>query len=104
MTKYIEAIKAKQSGYIQEINAEEVGKVACNLGAGRIRKEDKIDNTVGVKLCKKVSYKVEVGEELAYIYANNIEKLQTAKKELEKIIKISNNKIEEKPTILEIYK
>lgn len=102
--KYIEAIKAKQSGYIQEINAEEVGKVACNLGAGRIRKEDKIDNTVGVKLCKKVSYKVEVGEELAYIYANNIEKLQTAKKELEKIIKISNNKIEEKPTILEIYK
>lgn len=102
--KYIEAIKAKQSGYIQEINAEEVGKVACNLGAGRIRKEDKIDNTVGVKLCKKVSYKVEVGEELAYIYANKIEKLQTAKKELEKIIKISNNKIEEKPTILEIYK
>ena len=102
--KYIEAIKAKQSGYIQEINAEEVGKVACNLGAGRIRKEDKIDNTVGVKLCKKVSYKVEVGEELAYIYAKNIEKLQTAKKELEKIIKISNNKIEEKPTILEIYK
>ena len=92
--KYIEAIKAKQSGYIQEINAEEVGKVACNLGAGRIRKEDKIDNTVGVKLCKKVSYKVEVGEELAYIYANKIEKLQTAKKELEKIIKISNNKIE----------
>ena len=102
--KYIEAIKAKQSGYIQEINAEEVGKVACNLGAGRIRKEDKIDNTVGVKLCKKVSCKVEVGEELAYIYANKIEKLQTAKKELEKIIKISNNKIEEKPTILEIYK
>lgn len=102
--KYIKAIKSKQSGYIQEINAEEVGKVACNLGAGRIRKEDKIDNTVGVKLCKKVSYKVEVGEELAYIYANNIEKLQTAKKELEKIIKISNNKIEEKPTILEIYK
>ena len=102
--KYIEAIKAKQSGYIQEINAEEVGKVACNLGAGRIRKEDKIDNTVGVKLCKKVSYKVEVGEELAYIYANKIEKLQTAKKDLEKIIKISNNKIEEKPTILEIYK
>jgi pyrimidine-nucleoside phosphorylase len=101
--KYIEPIKAKEDGYIQEINAEEVGKVACNLGAGRIRKEDKIDYTVGIKFCKKVSEKVNQGDNLAYIYANDTEKLNVAKQKLENIIKIENKKIEKEKTIFGIY-
>ena len=102
--KFIEPIKAEKSGYIQEINAEEVGKVACNLGAGRIRKEDEIDYTVGIKLCKKVSENVSKGEDLAYIYANDIEKLEIAKQKLNNIIKIDKDKIEQKPTIFGICK
>lgn len=102
--KYIETIKAEKNGYVQEINAEEVGKLACNLGAGRIRKEDKIDYTVGIKLCKKVSEKVSLGDDLAYVYANDIEKLRIAKQKLKNIIKIDKDKIEKKPTIFRIYK
>lgn len=49
----IEEIFANQDGYIQEINAEEIGKVACGLGAGRIKKEDNIDYSVGIILNKK---------------------------------------------------
>ena len=37
--QFTEEILASQNGYIQEINAEEIGKVACNLGAGRIKKK-----------------------------------------------------------------
>lgn len=102
--KFIEPIISKKDGYIQEINAEDVGKVACNLGAGRIRKEDEIDYTVGIKLCKKVSEKVLQGEKLAYIYANDIKKLQVAKQKLEGIIKIGDNKVEKIPTIFGICK
>lgn len=102
--KFIEAIKAEKSGYIHEINAEEVGKIACNLGAGRIRKEDDIDYTVGIKLCKKVSENVLQGDDLGYIYANDIEKLQIAKQKLENIIKIDKDKIEKEPTIFGICK
>lgn len=102
--KYIEPIKAEKNGYIKEINAEEIGKVACNLGAGRIRKEDKIDYTVGIKLCKKVSEKVSQGDDLVYVYANDIEKLQTAEQKLKNIIKIDKDKIEQKPTIFGICK
>ena len=102
--KYIEPIKAEKDGYIQEINAEEVGKIACSLGAGRIRKEDKIDYTVGIKLCKKVSEKVSQGDDLAYIYANDIEKLEIAKQKLKDVIKIDKEKIEQKPTIFGICK
>ena len=103
-TKFIEPIKAEKNGYIQEINAEEVGKIACNLGAGRVRKEDKIDYTVGIKLCKKVSEKVSQGDDLAYIYANDIEKLQVARQKLEHIIKIDKDKIDKEPTIFGICK
>ena len=102
--KFIEPIIAQKEGYIQEINAEEIGKVACNLGAGRIKKEDKIDYTVGIKLCKKVSEKVLQGEKLAYIYANDIEELQNAKQKMENIIKIDNEKKEKAPTIFGICK
>lgn len=102
--QFIEPIIAKQDGYIQEINAEEVGKVACNLGAGRIKKEDKIDYSVGIKLCKKVSEKVSKGQNLAYIYANDVKKLQMAKTTLEDIIKIEKNQVEKKPTIFGISK
>ncbi len=65
--KIIEPIIAKQDGYIQEMNAEEIGKVACGLGAGRVRKEDSIDYTVGIILNKKVADKVTIGEALGYI-------------------------------------
>lgn len=101
---YIEPVMADTNGFIKEINAEDVGKIACNLGAGRIKKEDKIDNAVGIILNKKVNSKVEKNDILAYIYANNQEKLNTAKQELSKIIKISEKESNQKPVIYEILK
>lgn len=103
-TKYMEVVKAKEDGYIQEINAEEIGKIACDLGAGRIKKEDEIDYSVGIKLCNKVSEKVSKGDNLAYIYANSIEKMQIAKDKLDKVIKISKEKVQHIPVIFGICK
>lgn len=102
--KFIESVKADKNGYIKEINAEDVGKVACNLGAGRIKKEDQIDYTVGVKLCKKNSEEVIEGEDIAYIYANDVEKLKIAKQKLMEIIKIDVEKVKQEPTIFGICK
>lgn len=100
--KFIEPIIAKSEGYIQEINAEDIGKVACDLGAGRIKKEDNIDYSVGIVLNKKVSDFVLKGDVLGFVYANNMDKLEVAKRELESIIKISDKKIEKLPVIFEI--
>lgn len=98
--KYIEPVLAKKDGYICEINAEDVGRVACDLGAGRVKKEDEIDYCVGIRFCKKVSERVLVGEELAYLYANDVEKLKIAKSQLENIIKIDEDKVVKIPMIL----
>lgn len=101
-SKFIETVVAKKDGYIEEINAQSIGKLACNLGAGRIKKEDKIDSTVGIILNKKVSKRVKTGDVLAYIHANNKDKLEEAKTGIEEIIKISDKKVEKLKTIIEI--
>ena len=41
-------VTKKEEGYIKEIKAEEIGKAACYLGAGRVKKEDNIDMTAGI--------------------------------------------------------
>ena len=63
-------IKAKMSGTIETIDALILGKLSVSLGAGRINKEDNIDNSVGIYLEKLVGDKVEVGDTLAKIYFN----------------------------------
>ncbi len=103
-SKIIEPIIAKQDGYIQEINAEEIGKVACGLGAGRVKKEDLNDYSVGVILNKKVADKVSKGDILGYIHSNSKEKFEEAERKLEQIIKINENEIEKEPTIFGICK
>lgn len=100
--EFIEQVISKKDGYIQEINAEEVGRIVCDLGAGRVRKEDKIDYTVGIKLYKKIGSKIEKDNILGYIYGNDLGKVEEASRRLENAIKISNEMKEKLPNILDI--
>lgn len=68
--QYTFEVKAKQSGYVSNIVADEIGVASMLLGAGRATKDDIIDLAVGLVLNKKVGDKVEEGESLVTIYAN----------------------------------
>ena len=81
-SKYISAVVTQKTGIVKEINAEEIGRLAGYLGAGRINKEDKIDPSVGIILNKKVGDTVEEQDFLAYICANDEEKLRKAEKRI----------------------
>ncbi len=98
--KYIIPVYAQEEGYIYEINAEDVGKLACKLGAGRVRKEDEIDKTVGIEICKKVADYVHAGDILAYIHLNNEEKQEESINELLNIFKIRKDTKEKEKIIL----
>ena len=50
------------TGYITDIDAEKIGMLALELGAGRINKEDSIDYDVGIILDKKVGDYVSTGD------------------------------------------
>ena len=102
--KYIEPVYCEEEGYIQEINSKEIGKLAGMLGAGREKKEDKIDPAVGIVLNKKMAEKVQEKEVLAYIHANHEEKLKEAKEKIKEMIQISNSPVEKESVILEVIK
>ena len=100
--KYKMEVRIEQEGYIRKLNAEEVGKIAMHLGAGRVRKEDDIDYSVGVELIKKVGDFVEKGNIVAYVYANDEQKGKEAVEMLKEKYIIGNEKIEPIKSILEI--
>lgn len=87
-SKYIIPVTTLKTGIIKEINAESIGKVACLLGAGRIKKEDSIDYTAGIILNKKVGDYVQENEILAYIHTNNKEVIDEAIQQIQYICKI----------------
>ena len=80
--RFIQEVYAPRSGYLAEVNAKEVGETAVLIGGGRERKGDAIDYTVGVIVHHKVGDKVDAGEGLFTIHANDEEKLKLAKQKM----------------------
>ena len=67
ISKYRIAVTAKEEGYVNSLNAHNIGKAACILGAGRVKKEDSIDYSVGIELNKKIGDYVKQDETLAIV-------------------------------------
>ncbi|MDH7603006.1 MAG: thymidine phosphorylase [Armatimonadota bacterium] len=75
-----EEVASLESGFVEAINCAAIGKASAVLGAGRERKEDRIDPAVGVVVRKKLGDPVERGEVLAEIHANDGERASAARK------------------------
>lgn len=97
--KYIVEVKSKVEGYVKSIDAEEIGKAALYLGAGRETIESKLDLAVGIVLNKKVDDKVELGEVLAYIHSNSMEKAKEVERRLHEIYLIGDKNNDKKQLI-----
>ena len=78
--QYIQEITSEEEGYISGIVCDEIGICSLILGGGRETKESEIDLSVGLILHKKKGDYVKKGESLATIHANDLSKLETAKK------------------------
>lgn len=98
--KHSTKITASISGFVQKIDSRLVGESAMLLGAGREKKESKIDLSVGIVLKKKVGSKVNINEDLAEVYYNDSKKLEEAKKKLFSSFVIRNKKTHKLPLIL----
>ncbi|WP_188206071.1 pyrimidine-nucleoside phosphorylase [Alkalibacillus aidingensis] len=96
--KYKIELPAKQSGYVSDMVADELGNAAMQLGAGRQTKDSVIDLAVGLFLNKKVGDYVEEGESLLTIYSNN-EDVASIKDQLYNHITLTEDAIEA-PTLI----
>lgn len=63
-------IISSRNGYINKINALEIGKLAGLSGAGRMNLDDKIDYTAGIVITKNINDYVKKGDILGYVFTN----------------------------------
>ena len=98
--KYILPVVSEKAGYIKRLDAKNVGEISVNLGAGRIKKEDEIDGAVGIILEKKIGDKVEAGDILGYIHANDDTKGKCAVSDLLACYEISSELVQKPECIL----
>lgn len=94
-------LRAKTSGTISQIVANDIGTAAMMLGAGRATKESKIDLAVGLVLHKKIGDTISEGESLLTIHANNPD-LDEVKQKLYQSITITTDSVEPPPLIYDV--
>lgn len=99
--RYQESITFEE-GYISKIDAEKIGKIACYLGAGRIKKKDKIDMSAGIIVNKKVGDYIKKEDIVATLYSNSKEKIEEAREMIKQSITITDKKVEKEKMILGI--
>ena len=72
------------------------------LGAGRFRKEDRVDPAVGILMKKRYGDFIHANEPYAQLYVNDASRLDEAMELIKKAVVISGEKPEELPLVYEI--
>ena len=98
----VREVPSPADGYVASMNAEGIGLVSMHLGGGRATKEENIDLSVGVVLCKKISDAVRAGEPLALIHAPTEEMATLAAEELVACYRFSAEPVERPPLIRDV--
>ena len=100
MSKYEFDVISDISGYVKKMKVEELGKISCMLGAGRMKKEDEIISEVGIIVKKKIGSFIKKGDIIAKVYSNDQEKGMQAVCKIKDCYVIVNEFVEkEKPII-----
>jgi len=94
------AVGSEADGYVEAIDALEVGLVGVELGAGRMRKEDRIDPAAGLVIKAHVGDRVKVGEPLATVHARSVELAKSVAPRLRAAWKLSQKPVQRPPHVL----
>lgn len=100
VARYVHLLPARADGYVARVDALLVGRAAMLLGAGRARKEDRIDPAVGIVLRRKVGDPVARGEPLAEVHYNDAGRLPAALELLERAYSIEGERPPVPPLIM----
>jgi len=68
--KHITKLESQVSGYVAQIHAGHIARLAGSLGAGRSKPGDLVDHAVGIRLNKSTGDTVELGEVWGEIHHN----------------------------------
>lgn len=70
VSRKVVEVRSVRPGYVDRIDTEAIGIASVVLGAGRSRKEDSIDPSVGIEVLKKIGDYVQEDEPIVRIYVS----------------------------------
>jgi thymidine phosphorylase len=94
-------VLATASGVLQHLDARAVGNAAWRLGAGRARKEDPVSPTAGVRILVKPGERVEVGQPVLELLADDTTRFGDARNALDGAIVINERDFVPRPLVHE---
>jgi thymidine phosphorylase len=92
-------LDADRTGYLSAVDAEAVGRTAVALGAGRRRKGDPIDPSVGIVLRAKVGDRLEEGKPIGEVHARDEKFAAAAAASVNAALTVSDARSERPPLI-----
>jgi thymidine phosphorylase len=94
-------VLAPSSGYLTRLNARSVGVAAWKLGAGRAAQGDPVSASAGVVCLAKPGDRVEEGQPLLELHAEDASRFEFALASLEGGFEVGPEPVEQQPLILE---
>jgi pyrimidine-nucleoside phosphorylase len=93
-------VKAETDGHVEAIDALEVGLAAVELGAGRMRKEDRVDHAAGLVIEAAVGARVRAGDPLVVVHARSRELIDQVTPRIRNAWRMSDREVRRPPHVL----
>jgi pyrimidine-nucleoside phosphorylase len=94
-------LTADRDGFVGEVSALGLGRVALELGAGRRTTDDAIDHAVGIRCFAKRGDPLEAGQTLAVVYGRDEAGAGRALEQIQQLIGIVDEPQPPRPIVLE---
>ena len=94
------AVLAQADGHVESIDALAVGLASLELGAGRVRKEDKVDAAAGLVIQAGVGAQVRAGDPLVIVHARSEELVTRVTDRLLNAWRLSPYEVKRPPHVL----
>ncbi len=99
--RMVRTVAAPAGGWLRRLDARAVGVAAWRLGAGRSRKEDPVSPTAGAVALRKPGDRVEAGEPVLELHADDESRLPDALAALSGAIEVGPEPPEPRPLVHE---
>jgi pyrimidine-nucleoside phosphorylase len=97
----VRTVEMPESGYLKSLGARQLGLAALRLGAGRLRKSDRVDPSVGLVLQRRIGDRLEAGDPICEIHAADVASAAQAKTEVLKAVELSPEPVQAQQLITE---
>ena len=89
---YKRFIKSPLNGYLKSIDTFELGMAAVELGAGRLKKDDKIDPKAGIIFNYKIGDRINKENIIAELYSDSKKSILSVEEKIINMVEISEKK------------